>query len=899
MKVSDSESKELRSELKLLRRQNSKLKHKEEELIQQAGFVRNNPAPVLQTRYDGTILNVNPVGIKIFGKRVVGISVFSVLTNLKKSHLKKITGSKSFQMDISVESKEFQFSIRKDTRTKSFYFFGSDITERKLAEKNLRESEERLKLSIKGGDLGLFDYNVVTGECHFDKGWLDMLGYEAADIEPNVTGWVKLLHPDDEPSVMKKLTEHFSDPNVLYEVEMRLKAKSGEYRWILGKGEVQVRDDDGKPLRMSGTHQDITERKHTGDALKESEEKYRTLVEDSPLLICKLDTKGIFTYLNRAWEKTVGYTNDEMIGHSFTEFKKPEEATRTYNTSRKVVKGASLRDYETTYIAKNGSEILLNFRAGPTYDLARNVIGMQAMAEDITERKQAEEELKEANLSLQANIDQMPIGYIITGTDFVIQKWNPAAEKIFGFSGEEAIEQDIFDLIVPKDLKGIVKDSILLLLSDEPASYSETDNNIRKDGQLISCLWFNTPIKGKDDKVIAIQYMAMDITERKQLEKQLQESQRLEVVGQLAGGVAHDFNNTLAAIVGYAELSLEGVEKDSQVMKDLQALIDRANKSATIVDKLLAFSRKQVVSVRPTDLNQIIKETLKFIKPLIGEDIKLVRKLDHGIPEIQADPTAVDQIITNLCINARDAMQGGGKLTISTKLVTVDEEYCKSHVEASIGSYVILSVSDDGSGMDEETRDRIYDPFFSTKEVGKGSGLGLSMIYGLMKQHAGFVECNTELGKGTEFKIYFTLRRSSIKKVEIELDEELIVLGGNETILLVEDDEDVLQIEKRGLERRGYTVLTAENGRAALRLYKKNRKKIDIIITDIVLPLMSGIDFYESVRKIDPKTRFLFISGYADDLLQQKFSIEKDIQILKKPFKNQNMVLKVREILDG
>ena len=231
----------------------------------------------------------------------------------------------------------------------------------------------------------------------------------------------------------------------------------------------------------------------------------------------------------------------------------------------------------------------------------------------------------------------------------------------------------------------------------------------------------------------------------------------------------------------------------------------------------------------------------------------LIQELDHGIPDIQADPTAVDQIITNLCINARDAMQNGGKITIGTKLVSIDEEYSNSHVEASIGSYVVLSISDDGTGIDEKTLSRIYEPFFTTKEVGKGSGLGLSMVYGLMKQHGGFIECSSELGMGTEFRIYFTVNKSAIKRVESELSDESTVLGGNETILLVEDDVDILQIEKRGLEGRGYTVLSAENGRDALAIYKKNRNHIDIIVTDVVLPSMNGLDFSQSVHDMDPE----------------------------------------------
>ncbi|MCH8305619.1 MAG: response regulator, partial [Candidatus Marinimicrobia bacterium] len=424
-------------------------------------------------------------------------------------------------------------------------------------------------------------------------------------------------------------------------------------------------------------------------------------------------------------------------------------------------------------------------------------------------------------------------------------------------------------------------------------------HNKKKNGDLFWESASISPVFDTNKKITHYIAVKEDITVQRQLEKQLQEAQRLEAVGQLAGGVAHDFNNHLAAITGYTELCLMNAEKDSQMAEDLRAILNRARKGANLVGQLLAFSRKQAVSIKAIDLNQIVEETLSFIQPLLGEDIILVQEFDGGIPDIQADPTAVDQIITNLCLNARDAMRGGGQLTISTKLVTIDEKYRKSHINASIGSYVVLSVSDSGSGMDKKTLTRIYEPFFTTKQVGEGSGLGLSIVYGLIKQHRGFIECNSELGKGTEFKIFFPLTKSAINQVELELDEKSTDVRGNETILLVEDDVDVLEIVKRGLEGRGYTVLSAENGRDALAIYKKNRNHIDIIVTDVVLPSMNGLDFSQSVHDMDPDAKILFISGYAEGILKQKFNIKKDIEILKKPFKEKEIALKIREILDG
>lgn len=856
-----------------------------------SNFLEQYPSPYLQTKYDGTILRINRVGCVVYGKGVIGESIFSLFVNLKKSNIRKLTSANPLQIEETKMDKTFLFKVVKDINTKTIHLYGFEVTEIPAAGRDItkrKQAEEALRryeyiVSNSADMLALLDknYKFLT----LNKKYAEAFNKTPAEIVGKTV--TEMFGEEFFNAVTKPNADRcMGGEEVKYQGWVEFPSIGLKYIHATYSPYIDT-DDNIIGFVVSGS--DMTERMRAEDRAS----RFSQIFEDSvnEIYLFKPDTLK-FTQVNSAAQENLGYTIEEL--HELTPVDiKPEYTAESFAKLIAPLRKGEKRIivFETVHKRKDQTlyyvEIHLQLMKYDHEEL------FTAIVLDITERKKRTEQISK----LSHAIEQSPVSVMITDTDGNIEYVNSKYIEVSGYTLDEVIGQN------PKILNsGEQSDEFYAELWDTISSGKEWRgkfHNKKKNGELFWESATISPVFNANKEITHYIAVKEDITTQRQLEKQLQEAQRLEIVGQLAGGVAHDFNNHLAAIVGYTELCLMSVEKDSPVAKDLWGIMNRARKGANLVGQLLAFSRKQDVSIKSVDLNQIIEETLSFLDPLLGEDIMLVQELEDGIPEIQADTTAIDQIITNLCLNARDAMRGGGKLTISTKLVSIDEEYRKSHINASIGSYIVLSVLDNGSGMDEETMDRIYEPFFTTKQVGEGSGLGLSMVYGLMKQHGGFIECSSKLGKGTEFMIYFAVTESAMKQVDLELGNESLVLGGNETILLVEDDVDVLQIEKRGLERRGYTVFTAENGRDALSIYKKNRNHIDIIVTDVVLPSMNGLDFSQSVHDTDPDARFLFISGYAEGILKQKFNIKKDIEILKKPFKNRDLAFRVREILDG
>jgi nitrogen-specific signal transduction histidine kinase len=388
-----------------------------------------------------------------------------------------------------------------------------------------------------------------------------------------------------------------------------------------------------------------------------------------------------------------------------------------------------------------------------------------------------------------------------------------------------------------------------------------------------------------------------DITERRSLEQQLRQSQKMEAVGRLAGGVAHDFNNLLTVIKGYSELMLEQTAPGGPLRAEAEEVKKAADRAASLTRQLLAFSRQQVLAPRILDLNAAVGNIEQMLRRLLGEDIELSTVLGEKLGQVKADPGQVEQVIMNLAVNSRDAMSRGGKLTIETANVALDESYMREHGGVKSGRYVMLAVSDTGTGMDEETRSRIFEPFFTTKEMGKGTGLGLSTVYGIVKQSEGYIWVYSEAGQGTTFKVY-------LPRVDESADEsqKMAALGsgdrGTETILLVEDEDGVRALVKQVLSRQGYTVIETRHGREALQECERHSGPIPLLLTDVVLPQMSGRELAERLKALRPDIKVLYMSGYTDDAILRHGVIDQETAFLQKPFTTSVLARKVREVLD-
>jgi two-component system, cell cycle sensor histidine kinase and response regulator CckA len=472
---------------------------------------------------------------------------------------------------------------------------------------------------------------------------------------------------------------------------------------------------------------------------------------------------------------------------------------------------------------------------------------------------------------------------------------NKAAERIAGYTEEEALGMNLADVVAPEYLE-TARQMIGAKLAGNDITAYELEI-IAKDGRRVA-VEVNTRIIYSNGVPVRVQGIARDVTERKQLEAQLRHSQKLEAVGMLAGGVAHDFNNLLTAIGGYSELALKRLQAGDPLRQNIEEIKKAADRATALTRQLLAFSRKQVLQPKVLDLNEVVLELEKMLQRLIGGDVELRTVLDQDLGSIKADPGQIEQIIVNLVINSRDAMPRGGRLTIETRNVYLDEDYAASHVSVKPGRFVMIAVSDTGFGMDAQTQARIFEPFFTTKETGRGTGLGLSMVYGIVKQSGGNIWVYSESGQGTTFKVYLP----RIDEVAVEFTqgiEEETDLHGSETILLVEDEEMVMDITRSVLELYGYRVLTATNGNEALVVIENHKEPIDLLLTDVIMPGMSGRELADRFAESRPETKVIFMSGYTDSAIEHQGVLETGANFIQKPFATDGMARRVREVLDA
>jgi len=521
---------------------------------------------------------------------------------------------------------------------------------------------------------------------------------------------------------------------------------------------------------------------------------------------------------------------------------------------------------------------------------------IQRWNEELENRvKDRTEALRKSEERLRLYYDLPFIGMAITSPKD--KRWlqvNDRLCEIFGYPRERLVEMTWTELTYPEDLAPDVA-QFDRVIRGETNGYKMDKRFIRSDGQIIYATIDVKCIRHEDGTVDYFVATVQDITERKKLEAQLMQAQKMESIGILAGGVAHDFNNALTAIIGFAYILKSRLKDDALVSRHVEHIISVCNRAAGTVSSLLAFSRKQMIAPRPVDLNNIVRDVEMLLKNLIGEDIDLLIRACNGPLIIVADPAQLDQIIINLATNARDAMPHGGRLTIETDRFYIDEESAKVQLFSRPGPYARLIVSDTGVGIDEKIMDMIFEPFYTTKDIGKGTGLGLAMVYGLIKQHDGNIIVNSETGKGTTFVIYLPLKEDAALETAVPETEELP--EGTETVLVAEDNKDVRITFKSILEESGYTVITAVDGEDAVSKFRENKDTVRLCILDVIMPKRSGKDVYDELRNISPDIKALFISGYTGDILDRQEILDRDLDFISKPFSPGTLLKKVQEVL--
>jgi PAS domain S-box-containing protein len=960
------------------------------------------------------------------------------------------------------------------------YAVAHDITERKQIENALRESKEHLALAQQAGRIGSFELNLQTMQSTSSAALETLYGVSPGELNRKYENWAEYVHPEDLPKAKQELERALSSGE--HNAEFRILQNDGSVRWIYSTGKVFY-NEAGIPQRLVGVNMDVTERKLAESTLHFQKILLEAQSEASIDGILVVTPTGEISFHNQRFAEMWGISNellaaksDEKILESIVEkLVKPQEFLDTVSYL-----------YQNPFI-KNQDEVLLTdgrtFErySAPVIDADETYFGRVWFFRDITNRKKTEEAIR-----FQAHLlDTVEQAVIATNLEGVVIYWNRFAEKLYGWSAEEAVARSIMELTTPE----ISHEQSVKIMAQLSVGKSWAGEFIvqNKEGTTFPAQVFNSPITDVDGELIGVVGISVDITDQKEAEialaeaneraireydsllqrlntlaqtigtdrnltaifgaildfaalsipcssltislynreqstrkviymwyngkeadvsalesvpvgegsvgqairsgevkivndylqtagkkpthvffgfeedsrkprstiiapmkimgnaigvieiqsyerdayaqehatamrmaanlganaienvrlleqerhnaEMLRQAQKLESIGRLAGGIAHDFNNMLTAINGYSGMILRQLAQDDPLRPKVEEIKKAGDRSASLTHQLLAFSRRQILKPKVLDINEVLIDTSKMLQRLIGEDIQLNILPNPRIGRVEVDPGQLTQVIMNLAVNARDAMPDGGSLIIETSNVELDEKYAALHVPTKPGSYVMLAVTDTGSGMDNETMKQIFEPFYTTKEVGKGTGLGLSTVYGIVKQSGGYIWVYSELGKGTTFKIYFPRLDEEVKEDKSNSTFENAPFG-NETILLVEDEESVLNFARETLETCGYKVIEARNGAEALSVYKKSASKIDLLITDVVMPKMGGRKLAEKITRMNPQIPQLFMSGYTDDTIIRQGMITEDMTFIQKPFTFEMLAHKVRELLD-
>lgn len=768
-----------------------------------------------------------------------------------------------------------------------------DITPQTKESDALRESEEKYRMLVENSLQGIAviqnDHIVFSNQT-----FSHITGYTIEELCAMPRIWA-IVHPEDREETERRSIERSLGIDIHNPHEFRLIRKDGNVRWQLARGnKIEI---NGMPA-IQVVMIDITERKLAELALKESEDRFRLITNTIDEIFYIFDAEtGKALYLSPAFERIWGFPLEKALNRDepFIGWVHPEDLDKVMNWGPLLKSTREPLSYEYRIVRADGSVRYIWDKGYPILNKEGEVQFFVGTGRDVTEWRLADKALRESEEYLKSLINCIGDPIVVKDRNHQIILLNDALCAITGLSPEELMGTNGCMGFTPELTEAIWKDEEEVFVTGKEHLTEDVLRNPHGQSRtLMTKKSLLTDKNGNRQLVLAIR----DISEYKRLEAQFLQSQKMEAIGVLAGGVAHDFNNLLNVINGYSELILDELLSEDPMRRDIEQIRDAGQRAAALTSQLLAFGRKQIMQLEIIDLNLIITQMSAMLRRLIGEDIEFIINPLPDLGMIHADPSKIQQVILNLVVNARDAMPEGGMLALETSNVNFEEAYIENSPVADPGDYVMMAISDNGMGMDASTQARIFEPFFTTKDKGKGSGLGLATVYGIVKQSGGHIWVYSEPGKGTTIKIYFLRveeKRALPMAPQIQKSDSM----GSETILVVEDEAAVRTLAVRILTDNGYHILEASQGSEALRIAREFQGKIDIVVTDVIMPGMSGKAMVAQLEPERPDIKVLYISGYTDNAIVHHGILDSNVDFLQKPFSIEGLARKVREVLDA
>ncbi|MBW1821269.1 MAG: PAS domain S-box protein [Deltaproteobacteria bacterium] len=772
------------------------------------------------------------------------------------------------------------------------------LSDLKLIEVALRESEEKYRNILENIEEGYFETDLAGNTIFFNAFATKILGYSRDEL----MGMNNRQYTDKENA--KKLFQTFNKVYVTGKThkgfDWAVIRKDGKKRDV--EASVSLRkDSEGQPIGFRGIIRDVSERKRTEEKLRESEEKHRSILENIEDGYFEVDIAGNFTFFNDSVAKILGYSRDELMGMNNRQNTDEENAKKVYQTFNKVyTTGKTQKGFAWEIIRKDGSKVYIEASVSLRKNAEGQPIGFHGVARDVSERKQAEKSVLQSEKrfrDLFNSISDLIYTHDLKGRFISL---NPAMEKLLGYEHDKLIGHKASDIMKPEFAAAFESEYLKPLKTQ---GYHEgVTIYFKKNSEKIYIEYHSTMVH-PDDGEPYISGTGRNVTERvlserkvTKLQEQLAQAQKMESIGTLAGGIAHDFNNILFPMFGYLEIMLEDVPKDNPLRGHLIEVFNGAKRARDLIKQILTFSRQSDHERKPLETQRVIKEALKLIKSSLPSTIEISQNIKSDCGLVMADPTHIHQIVMNLCTNAFHAMEeAGGKLTIALKEVELTAEDLKDPAMIP-GPHVSLTVADTGPGMEQSIIDRIFDPYFTTKEEGKGTGLGLAVVHGIVKNHGGQISVYSEPGKGTEFQICFPIIKKQRETSKVETDTP--IQKGDEQILLVDDQDIIVQIEKQMLERLGYHVTARISSIDALEAFRANPDKFDLIITDLTMPNMTGDKLAGELIKIRSDIPIILCTGFSELISEEKAKSLGIKEFLMKPVVMKDLSITIRKVLE-